>query len=94
MNPSTNGIETYNKIIRLAKVLGFPAEFTKKNITDLMTFLKTKEFIIMLKVRVHNLINGVVFEQFNVHNRNNRIQVPHLLKNSHMGGESATSDVA
>ena len=48
----------------------------------------------MLKVRVHNLINGAVYEQFNVHNRNNRIQVPHLLKNSHMGGESATTDVA
>lgn len=62
MNPSANGVETFNKIIRLAKVLGFSTEFTKKNYNDLMSFLKTKEFIIMLKIRVHNLINGVIFE--------------------------------
>ena len=62
MNPQTNGVENYNKIIRLAKVLGFTSELTKKNMNDLMSFLKTKEFIIMLKVRVHNLINSVIYE--------------------------------
>ena len=40
---------------------GFPTEFTKKSAQDATTFIKGKDFLTMLRVRMHVLINSVVY---------------------------------
>lgn len=49
--------ETYHKITKLAKMCGFPQEFVKKNNVDMNSFLKTKDFLVLMRVRAHQLIN-------------------------------------
>ena len=51
---------------KLGKILGFGSDFVKKSQLDMYQFMMTKEFIQMLKVHMHVLINNLVFNQFDV----------------------------
>jgi hypothetical protein len=58
--------ESYQRVIKLCKLLGFGQEITKKTQTEINQFLKTKDFLVILRVRIHILLNLVVLDQFNV----------------------------
>lgn len=66
------------KIVKLARKLGFPSEFCKKQPRDVMQFIMTKEFISMIKFHMHQVMNNLIFHQFNC--QNSKIQ-PYLIKN-------------
>jgi hypothetical protein len=53
-------LEKYPKVIKLAKLLGFNSEFYKKQFADMNQFIKTKDFLVILRVRIHSLMNAVI----------------------------------
>ena len=69
----------YHQIIKLGKSLGMPSEFLRKGSEEMSQFLLTRDFIAMLKVHMHSLLNNVIFEQFNLNSKNEEIPVPKLL---------------
>jgi hypothetical protein len=44
-------------------------------------FVKTKDFLVLLRVRIHTLLNSVLYEQFNLNQINERVPLPLLLCN-------------
>ena len=58
----------YPKIVKLARKLGFPGEFCKKQPRDVMQFIMTKEFISMIRLCMHQLLNNLIYNQFNTQN--------------------------
>jgi hypothetical protein len=56
--------ELYQKIIKISKLLGFGPDFYKKSISELNVFMRTKDFLVILRVRIHGLLNSVILDQF------------------------------
>ena len=54
----------HTKILKLGKKLNLPFEFFRKQPTELMQFLLSKDFIQMMRVHMHQVLNNLVFEQF------------------------------
>jgi len=46
-------IEHYHKIVRVSKALGFPQDFFKKGPEELFQYMRSKDFLVLLRVRVH-----------------------------------------
>jgi hypothetical protein len=58
-------LQSYTKILAAAKLLGFPFDFLHKTQNDLMQFMKTKDFMVLLKSKVHLFLNRLIMSQFN-----------------------------
>ena len=54
----------WTKLKQLAKKLGFPPEFTKKAVEDGLPYARSKDFLTLLRVRIHNVLNSVMYLQF------------------------------
>ena len=72
----------HTKILKLGKKLNLPIEFFRKQPTELMQFLLSKDFIQMMRIHMHSLLNNLVFEQFCPRETSeNDLQMPKLLSN-------------
>lgn len=78
---STLTKELHQKICTLSRKLGFPQEFSKKSLQSMNTFLRTKEFLTMVRINMHQLLNNVIYNQFNINAKNKDVPLPRLLKN-------------
>lgn len=62
---NTNPAHTeWTKLRQLAKRLGFPSEFTKKAVEEGVPYVRSKDFLTLLRVRIHNVLNSVMYLQF------------------------------
>ena len=67
--------------MEIAKILGLPNDFCRKEKTELSQFLLTKDFITMIKIHMHSLLNNLIYNQFNLSLKNEHIPLPKLLVN-------------
>ena len=44
----------------MGKFFNYPSEFLKKNLDDMHAFLKTKDFIVMIRGKMHMYYNQMV----------------------------------
>ena len=72
--------ETFQKIKRHAKILGFPQSFLRKSQSELNQFCKTQDFLVMLRQHIHTFLNHLIFEQFNINRVNKKVCVPDILQ--------------
>ena len=84
--------ERYQKIRRLAKTLGFPQSFLKKNQSELNQFCKTQDFLIMMRQHIHTFLNNLIFEQFNINKANKSVRVPDILSTYIQNNELVEED--
>ena len=64
------------QINEIAKHLNFPPDFFKKNITELGAYLKSKDFLILMRTKMHVAYNQLNIDQFRFHTKNPLIPEP------------------
>ena len=47
-------------MINIAKRMNFPSEFFIKTQNEMLQFLKTKDFIVILKIKIHQFFNKMM----------------------------------
>ena len=68
--------QKYKQINEIAKHLNFPPDFFKKNINELGAYLKTKDFLVLMRTKMHVAYNQLNVDQFRFHTKNPLIPEP------------------
>lgn len=71
--------KNYEDILKIAKILQFPWDFFQLTQNEMSQFLKTKQFLVLLKTKIHTFFNKMMIYQFHLRSQNPKIEIAPII---------------